>query len=125
MNTDRKLITKKDAVVILILVIIALAALLLIRLNSGNAVTATVTVNGEVVKVINLTEAENETITLDNGIEILVENGKIGFLNSGCPDKICIKSGMLSHSGEAAACLPYRTVISLEGADGQVDTLTY
>ena len=123
--TDRKLITKKDAVVITALVCVALALFLFVRLGKSNAVKAVITVDGKEVKTVELSSAENETITLDNGIEILIENGKIGFVKSDCPDKICIKSGMLSHSGEAAACLPHKTVISLTGADKDVDAISY
>lgn len=123
--TDRKLITKKDTVVIIALVCAALVLLLFARFGNNSAVKAVITVDGKEVKTVELSKAENETVTLDNGIEILIENGKIGFVKSDCPDKICVKSGMLSHSGEAAACLPHKTVISLTGADKDVDAISY
>lgn len=125
MNTERKLLTKKDLIILAAIVIFALLLILLLNFNSNKSVKAVITVNGEAVREINLYTAENETITLGNGVEILVENGKIGFLKSECPDKICIKSGMLSHAGEAAACLPHKTVISLEGENSPIDVLTY
>ncbi|MDD3764771.1 MAG: NusG domain II-containing protein [Nevskiales bacterium] len=47
-----------------------------------------------------------------------VENGRVRFLDSPCRNKICVHSGWLGHSGDAAACLPNRVSISLSGDAG-------
>ena len=125
MNTERKLLTKRDFIILAAIVLFALLLVFALNYHTESAVNAVITVGGKEVKEINLKTAENETLTLENGIEILVKDGKIGFVKSDCPDKICIKSGMISHAGEAAACLPYKTVISLEGEGSPIDVLTY
>jgi hypothetical protein len=125
MNTERKLLTKRDFIILAAIVLFALLLVFALNYHTESAVNAVITVGGKEVKEINLKTAENETLTLENGIEILVKDGRIGFVKSDCPDKICIKSGMLSHAGEAAACLPHKTVISLEGEGSPIDVLTY
>ncbi len=48
-----------------------------------------------------------------------VENGRVRFISSPCRNQVCVHGGWLSHSGEAAACLPNRVSISLSGNAGE------
>lgn len=45
---------------------------------------------------------------------IVAEKNRICFLESDCPDKICVKTGWLSQPGEIAVCLPNKIIIKLE-----------
>jgi hypothetical protein len=47
-----------------------------------------------------------------------VENGRVRFIRSPCRNQVCVHGGWLSHSGDAAACLPNRVSISLSGDAG-------
>ena len=55
-----------------------------------------------------------------------VENGQVRFATSPCRNQVCVHSGWLSHSGDAAACLPNRVSIVLSG-DGSagVDAMSF
>jgi len=48
-----------------------------------------------------------------------VENGRVRFVSSPCRNKVCVHGGWLSHTGDAAACLPNRVSISLSGNAGE------
>lgn len=53
------------------------------------------------------------------GISVLdIRNGRARFLSGPCRNKICVHGGWLSHSGDAAACLPNRVSIHLSGNSG-------
>jgi hypothetical protein len=47
-----------------------------------------------------------------------VHDGAIRFIESSCPDKVCIHSGNLRHGGESAACLPNRVLVRVVAEDG-------
>lgn len=83
----------------------------------GDAVIAKIERNGKTVKEIDLTKVkETESIVLeDNGIKvtIVVESGRICFLESECPDQICVNTGWLTKLGDVAACLPAKTIVSI------------
>lgn len=56
---------------------------------------------------------------------VLVENGRIRFEESNCPDKTCVKTGWLDKPGDSAVCLPGRFMIKIEGIKDEVDGVTY
>lgn len=47
-------------------------------------------------------------------VVLQVEKGRIRYLHSDCPDKICINTGWLSETGHMAACLPNRSIVFIE-----------
>lgn len=126
MITERKLITKKDAVILVLIVIAALSAVIINNYSKMQGETAVICVDGEVVREFNLTEITEKTeIKLDNGIVITAENGKVFFSQSSCKDKICINSGELTKSGDVAACVPNKTVVTVNGTANGTDVITY
>lgn len=40
-------------------------------------------------------------------------DGSIAFIESDCPDKVCIRSGRLKNAGQFAACLPNRILLKI------------
>ncbi len=44
-----------------------------------------------------------------------VRDGAIGFVQSPCSRKICIRSGLHSHAGATTACVPNRISLSVAG----------
>ena len=120
---DRKLLTKKDAFIIAALLVLAACALIFLRFVPKNGRSALITVDGKLYSSVSL--AEDREFTLDNGVKITVRDGGIGFAGSDCHDKVCVRSGMISRSGETAACVPNKTVITVVGSDVSVDTITY
>lgn len=126
MIMERKLITKKDAVILAVIVFISAAVFLLSSFLRTDGDRALISVDGKVIKEIRLSSVSEETkISLENGVVITAQDGKIRFSESNCKDKICIKTGEISKSGEAAVCAPNKTVIEIKGADEAVNIITY
>lgn len=63
------------------------------------------------------------------GITIIeVKEGRARFLDSPCPDKLCVAGGWLEHQGEWNACLPNMVFAAIEGGeepDDGIDFLSY
>ncbi len=121
-NSGRRLIKFTDLLIIAVVAVVGVALFLGGKSSSGNTV-AVITVNGEETRRIDLTSAENETITLNTLPEVTLEikDSKIRFINSHCPDKTCEKSGFLSEVGDTAACVPAKTVVTVTGDGNSSD----
>ena len=107
-------------------IIIAAAVFMLWNNSKTEAVQAVITVDGEVVKTVDLGNIK-EKITFIPATEprvlITAENGKIRFESAECEDKLCVACGDLSKHGDTAVCLPSKTVITVTGSD--VDAVVY
>ena len=76
---------------------------------------AVVAVNGE--KVAEYSLSENGTYPLNGGTNILViEDGAAFLEEANCPDKLCVKQGRISRTGQCITCLPNRLTVTVEGA---------
>ena len=44
--------------------------------------------------------------------------------NADCRDQVCVRTGTLTHAGQAAVCLPHRVVLKLVGVnDSGIDAV--
>ncbi len=110
----KPLFKKADAVIVAALLV--LAGLLLLLRGGGKTAVAEITVDGETLYEIPLGDVkESYTLTLQNGVEIGVEPGSILFLASDCRGQDCVNCGALRRAGQAAACVPNKTVITISG----------
>lgn len=129
MKLKNAVIKKHSADIIIIAVILAAALILsLVSHRKSGSVTATVLQNGETVCTVELSEVtEGYTVVLDGGVKIRFIKNAAGFIESDCPDKTCVKSGMLTKPGDTAVCVPTKTVLKLTGKDvnGDVDIISY
>ena len=104
-----------------------LCAVLLALSPAGT--TAVVEVDGQVVLTRELSQlagTEEVAVTGAGGIALTVELSPQGaaITSAGCPDQVCVRTGMLTRTGEAALCLPARVSLRLTGDCG-VDGATY
>lgn len=124
-KSERKLI--KPADVIIIFLIAALSVYLLIGAfsPSDKSLVAVITVNGEEVRRIDLSSAEDEIITLDTSptVTLEIKDGRIRFIDSLCPDSTCENSGFLDSHGDTAACVPAGTVVTIQGSESELDAI--
>ncbi len=98
------------------------AALLLWR-TPGARTVARITVDGRVVREIDLTAVTAEasfTVQTPGGVNtVTVRPGGICVSEADCPDHVCVKQGWLEGGAVPIVCLPHRLVISLvSGGDG-------
>ncbi|MFZ3132979.1 MAG: NusG domain II-containing protein [Desulfosporosinus sp.] len=126
-----RMLKKGDLVLIVCIVIIAgliLAWNTFSSSSSSDDITAVITQDGKVIKTIYLSDVKNpEYVNINTGIKqvILAEKGRIRFLESECPDKICVKTGWLTRTGHKAVCMPSKTIITIVGDHKDIDSITY
>lgn len=116
----KKLITKKDFILLVIVLLVGVVGIFLMNSAEKGAV-AEVKVDGETVERITL---DGESFKKDiNGVTVCCENGEIFVQDSDCADKVCVRSGKISKSGEGIICAPNRVAIEIIG-ENQLDALT-
>ncbi|NEZ76775.1 NusG domain II-containing protein [Clostridium botulinum] len=128
---------KGDKIVIYIVsVLLALSVISIIFLKffvkSENAV-AVIKQNGKIIEKVDLSKVKEKRQLKINyndkdhkGYNIIeIDKGSIRFIDADCPDKVCIKSGVLKKPGETAACLPHKLIITIEKNDKEVDEVSY
>ncbi len=57
---------------------------------------------------------KDRTFSLENGIVIEVNDGKIRVKESDCHQKICVKHGWIRYGNDVIVCLPNKTIIYLK-----------
>lgn len=120
---------KKDIILIAAFVIIAVIAFVVINhFVKKDGAFVQIKVDGQVVNTIPVNQ--NETLTIEGyqgGSNIVtIENGGVTMTDADCPDKLCVKTGRISKTGETIVCLPHRVVVEIIGAaadDSGVDSI--
>ncbi len=118
-------IKKGDVFIIAVLSLICVL-LFVFPLFTGNGSTvAAVWLDGKKVKEIELSDISKSYEFSVGDCVLSVEEGKIRFVSSNCPDKLCVKSGYLSKNGDTAACLPNKVVVKIENKKEKLDAVAY
>ena len=90
------------------------------RLSVSKGNYAVVRVDGEIICQLPL--AEDTVIMIDGKnnirLKVVVDNGSVFVEHSDCPDKICEQKGRIEWANENIICLPARTVIEIQGTEG-------
>lgn len=112
----KSLFQKNEILILSVISLILVAVILIPRfIPSSGGTAAVVTYNGERVAEIPLDEPGTYKIEGDLTATLVVENGKIRFVNSQCPDKICEAFGWIGRPGESAICAPARLAVQIIG----------
>lgn len=126
MKNDRQ---KTKAELILVIVLIAIAVCFYLYLNflsPSKGAKVQILVDGEVTQEYDLFSSQKVAIETENGGQnmLVIDNGECYLDDANCPDKLCVKQGVISKSGQSIICLPHKVVITIEGADeAEVDTI--
>lgn len=75
-----------------------------------------VTQNGEKIGEYSLLENQTFVVTDENHSynTIVIENGQVWIDQADCPDKLCVKQGKISKSGQSIICLPHKLTILVQ-----------
>ena len=126
------MLKKGDIILIALLLTVAVGTIIgMIVFKSDGAYTERIAVirqGNNVLKEIKLSEiGKSERITVGGNYKniILIENGKIRFEESTCPDKVCVKTGWLTDEGDMAVCLPNHVIVKIEGMNTDIDGVTH
>ena len=118
--------TAKWILALLILLAAGSAAFLLLRPHDEGRI-AQITIDGEVIREINLDDVRETEVFTVNGPAgfsntIRVEPGRICVESAGCPDQICVHQGYIEDSTFPIVCLPNRLMIEILGGGDDLDT---
>ena len=90
---------------------------------SGDTLYAEVWQNDTLIERVQLTDATDRTIKLD-GNTIVLSGKTAKIADADCRDQVCVRTGILTHAGQAAVCLPHRVVLKLVGVnDSGIDAV--
>ena len=113
-------------------VVLALAALLLVGLYAllwqaeGHGAEAVVMVDGKRWARLDLFQDQDLEAPGPLGhSHIQVRDGRVRFVDSPCPNKLCVHSGWLSQGGENATCLPNKVSVQVLGTDTRFDSINF
>lgn len=123
---------KGDFLLIVVLLFLSLAVFVGMKYFNKDSTQQTL------MAIIKQSDKELYRINLDTVIEprkiniegaypevILVEKGRIRFLEAKCPDKLCVSSGWMHKQGQSTVCLPNKTLIKIEGENKNLDGVAY
>ena len=116
----RKLLTKKDFIIIVTILILC-GVLFALKGISSKGDSFVVTVNGEVVFEESLNGEYLEKTF--NNVTICRENGSVFIKSSSCKDKICVRTGKIQKKGESAICAPNGVAVTIKGSNNN-DAIT-
>ena len=118
-----KKMSKTTLVLYAVIGIAAIACLALLLLPKeppapSEQLVAVLWVDGDVFEEIPLGTAEDGTFSIldstGHNITFEIKDHAIRFLESDCPDQVCVNTGFVSQYMDLAACLPNQTVLSVE-----------
>ena len=115
-NKERKVINKRDTIIIVLIIILALACVFIPKLadNGGHAV---IKCGDEVVAQLELDKSGDYTFPEFEGMIFTVADGTIYVTESNCGDHTCIRTGAISRSGEVIVCVPNKAAITIENSE--------
>ncbi len=123
---------KKPAVIIstilITLTLICTFFLLMPQDNSENYIVD-VYQNGKLIQSVSLEEVvETQIFTIKgaNGCrnEIQITADGVAIISADCPDKLCVKQGIITNSKLPITCLPNHLVVQLRSSEGNTDSIT-
>lgn len=90
-----------------------------------DGVYAVVKVDGQIVHQLSLKQAGSFTVEGYQGGRnvIVVDEGSVYMQEADCPDKVCVRTGKISHTGETIVCLPHRVVVEISGQAASLDSM--
>lgn len=109
------LFRKRDLLMISLLLIAAALFYVVPKLIRPDGSEAAVIYDGKEIMRIPLSEDGTYTVHGDLTATLEVKNGRIRFIRSLCPDKLCEGFGWISLEGETAVCMPAKLAVIITG----------
>jgi len=111
----------------LIVGIVVLACLLwgILRFTKSPGEEVRITVDGATIAVLPLAEDCRYPVCGPEGRNlVVVASGRVSISEADCPDKVCVRQGWISLTGESIVCLPHKLVVTIEGSDTVLDAVS-
>ena len=125
-NSKRKYFAVGDIfVALIVLLVFVLSLVFFIGGKNQQGITAVISIEGEVYHQVKLSDvSEPYEVTVEGEVPVVISLSSQGvcFSHSDCPDKLCVNTGVLTHSGQSAICLPARVSVKLVSeSKGDID----
>ena len=93
--------------------------------NESGSLNAQIIKDGKLLFEVSLNDiaGQKEYLLDDGDVIIIAEKGQIKFLESDCPNQICVYTGWIYRANQIAACLPNRILVKIVGAKEEVDVV--
>ena len=108
---------KSDLVIAAVLLALGIGVYLVYDSMVGGAdAKAEIYYYSDLAETIELRQGQHGTFSIPEDPHVvfeLYEDGSVAFIESDCPDKVCIHTGPLDTVGEYAACLPNGIVLKI------------
>ncbi|MGI6731568.1 MAG: NusG domain II-containing protein [Anaerovoracaceae bacterium] len=118
---NNKFFKKADIVIIAIILIMSGIAWLIYQyISAGSVPKAEIYYFSELVETVELEKGNEMTFSVPQEEDVVFHldaEGGIGFIQSDCPDQVCVRSGKLHQVGDFAACLPNGLILKIVAAD--------
>ena len=126
MNHWSNWLTRGDSVVIGAALALLVFTFVMLWRNEGHGAEAVILVNGQHWARLNLFHNQDYYVPGPLGeSHIQVRDGQARFINSPCPNKLCVHTGWVSQGGENATCLPNQVSLQILGTDARFDTINF
>lgn len=102
-----------DYILIFASIILVVLSFLLISKNSGEA-RLRIDANGKHYYFSLSNDYSIDSSILGVNVEIIIKDNSVRFIDSDCPDKLCIGMAALENEGQWSACLPNRVFMVIE-----------
>lgn len=114
---------KKDIIILSVILglIVVTFGINYFLFRNQDSVYCEIYVDSELVEKVDLTKDRKFSIANRSQIVFEVKDRSIAFIESDCPDKVCIHSGYLNHNGQSATCLPNKTTIRIRSNNAKPD----
>ena len=119
--------TRNDIILISSLILVTVVALIIVLLTRVKTnLIAKISVQNQVVLVIDLSKKENKEYEIDGlkgKLKIQTYNGAIAITESNCPHQDCVKVGYVNTTNRPIICAYNSVYIYLEGASSGSDVI--
>lgn len=107
--------------ILLIVLIIGIGVSFLMSFSASTGSTVIVELKDLPVYKGNLAENRKVTIKGTHGdVRIQIRDGKVAVVFAECPNKVCVRTGWRSRSGESIICVPNRVIVRILGEETNV-----
>lgn len=116
-NQKRKLVKSGEVIILVLILCICFIAIYFMNSNKSEGITAQISYKGEIVKVIELNISKDMIFKLEENqnVSFEISSGKIRFVDTVCPDKLCENFGYLNKSNQTSICLPNMVSLKILG----------
>ncbi len=114
---------KKDIIIIAILLFTVLGTYFIFFLMNHKEARYVYIYKGDtLIETYSLNKNEAYDIEIDNDFNrVVINQGTVFIEDADCPDKLCVKQGKISKSGESIICLPHKVVVKISAEEREND----